>query len=550
MNIDDKLSKVRNIVYKFDEYLLYENKIQDDYWLYHGEGHLIKILGREVHEEKLKQIKEHFVKNFDQVEDEFNIKINKLSVISVSLEQNKHFSMFDTVYPCQIQIFRRTLLDIEEELTEYIHNEISGTTTNDDKNQANEETIEENLNFDQKDKSSKASHDDNNDVRNNVKEKMNQKMNKIVHIKDLKKKKKQKDKSNRRQVNRFKNHHIDTTSSLQSIMSQKAWFTYIMIGLNVIVFILSVITRNLSKLDWVHDFGLNHFYIVNGEYYRIATSMFLHIDFEHLLMNMLILYIAGTAVEVIFGKIKFLVIYLFGGLISHIISLLFQTESISLGASGAIYALIGALIVYIIIYRQFNIKALLQALFIVVLFTVLMSIFEMSSVNHLAHIAGFIAGALMMVAISSISNMYRVIALLLLIIVPTVSLYLIFSKDTEHILNKDARIALNNANFKTAQQLMNKTFSKNMQNGESYYIYGFVLANNEGKRQAVDMWRKGLEKYPKDKDLLYQMAVVERSNDQLKSSYDYVIKALDSDPKNKQYVMFKEELERRGVENQ
>ena len=89
-----------------------------------------------------------------------------------------------------------------------------------------------------------------------------------------------------------------------------------------------------------------------------------------------------------------------------------------------------------------------------------------------------------------------------------------------------------------------------MQNGESYYIYGFVLANNEGKRQAVDMWRKGLEKYPKDKNLLYQMAVVERSNDQLKSSYDYVIKALDSDPKNKQYVMFKEELERRGVENQ
>ena len=65
----------------------------------------------------------------------------------------------------------------------------------------------------------------------------------------------------------------------------------------------------------------------NGEIYRLFTCMFLHFGIEHLLNNMLVLFVLGSRLEQAIGKIKFLLIYLIGGVLGNVISLLIELRS-------------------------------------------------------------------------------------------------------------------------------------------------------------------------------------------------------------------------------
>ena len=95
--------------------------------------------------------------------------------------------------------------------------------------------------------------------------------------------------------------------------------------------------------------------IQGGEYYRLFTCMFLHFGIEHLLNNMLVLFVLGSRLEQVIGKIKFLLIYLIGGVLGNVISLLIELRTqdfaVSAGASGAVFAVMGAMI-YIVIRNK------------------------------------------------------------------------------------------------------------------------------------------------------------------------------------------------------
>ena len=83
--------------------------------------------------------------------------------------------------------------------------------------------------------------------------------------------------------------------------------------------------------------------------------MFLHFGIEHLLNNMLVLFVLGSRLEQVIGKIKFLLIYLIGGVLGNVISLLIELRAqdfaVSAGASGAVFAVMGAMI-YIVIRNK------------------------------------------------------------------------------------------------------------------------------------------------------------------------------------------------------
>ena len=83
--------------------------------------------------------------------------------------------------------------------------------------------------------------------------------------------------------------------------------------------------------------------------------MFLHFGIEHLLNNMLVLFVLGSRLEQVIGKIKFLLIYLIGGVLGNVISLLIELRTqdfaVSAGASGAVFAVMGAMI-YIVIRNK------------------------------------------------------------------------------------------------------------------------------------------------------------------------------------------------------
>ena len=91
------------------------------------------------------------------------------------------------------------------------------------------------------------------------------------------------------------------------------YFTYILIFINIVMFVLMYMLGNGSEnTNTLIDFGANYILLTKaGEYYRLITSGFLHIGVIHLLLNMYSLYIVGTQVEYFYGKVKYIIIYLF-----------------------------------------------------------------------------------------------------------------------------------------------------------------------------------------------------------------------------------------------
>ena len=81
------------------------------------------------------------------------------------------------------------------------------------------------------------------------------------------------------------------------------------------------------------------------DYLRIITSIFLHGGLLHLVFNMYSLYIIGPQLESFFGKVKYIIIYLISGICGNLLSMLFLSDThVSVGASGAIFGLLGALV--------------------------------------------------------------------------------------------------------------------------------------------------------------------------------------------------------------
>ena len=82
----------------------------------------------------------------------------------------------------------------------------------------------------------------------------------------------------------------------------------------------------------------------------------LHFSFEHILMNMLSLFIFGKIVEAIIGSWRMLTVYFIAGLFGNFVSLSFNTTIISVGASGAIFGLIGSIFAMMYVSKTFNKK--------------------------------------------------------------------------------------------------------------------------------------------------------------------------------------------------
>lgn len=141
--------------------------------------------------------------------------------------------------------------------------------------------------------------------------------------------------------------------------------TTVLILINVAIFLVRATTPEVDRQVFL--WGANHppDVLLNAEYYRLLSAMFLHAGlFDivgrlalpnslHLIFNMYILYAVGTSLERLFGHTRFLVVYLLGGLGGSVLSaLLGSPNSYSVGASGAVFAILGAEFVYLYHHRR------------------------------------------------------------------------------------------------------------------------------------------------------------------------------------------------------
>ncbi len=191
---------------------------------------------------------------------------------------------------------------------------------------------------------------------------------------------------------------IKNEKKLAKIFSQKKpVITYALIVLNIMVYLFMV----LYDADGTYFYALanNYEFVQNGQIYRLLTSMFLHSDIIHIACNMYALYILGPQVERYYGKTKFLLIYLLSGLLGSIFSCAFMSaDTISIGASGAIFGLLGS-IAYFTYYYRATLQGLLRSQVVPVILLNLAIGFMVPGIDISGHIGGLIGGILVSMGI-------------------------------------------------------------------------------------------------------------------------------------------------------
>lgn len=189
--------------------------------------------------------------------------------------------------------------------------------------------------------------------------------------------------------------------------NNKPYITYGLIAINVVVWILMEMAGGTTNREVLVKYGaIDAFsFFINGEYYRLVTSMFIHIGALHLLFNTFALYIFGTRIEKYMKKWSFILLYAIsgfsGGLLSIGVDYLNNRVVISAGASGAIYGIIGAILVYSMVYRK-RIGGLTSST-ILIMFIIGIAFGSLNpQISNLGHLGGFIGGVVVAFIITKI----------------------------------------------------------------------------------------------------------------------------------------------------
>lgn len=143
----------------------------------------------------------------------------------------------------------------------------------------------------------------------------------------------------------------------------------------------------------ISRFGMSQAALENGEYYRFLSCMFLHGGWLHLASNSIYLYYFGIRAERLLGAARFLLLYLVSGICGSLCSLLLGAGGLSIGASGAIYGLLGAMLLLTkkcgAVYTGMSYTTML----LLAISAICLGFFE-PNVDNLAHIGGFLGGIL------------------------------------------------------------------------------------------------------------------------------------------------------------
>ena len=185
---------------------------------------------------------------------------------------------------------------------------------------------------------------------------------------------------------------------VMKLSGSNLYATYAIIAINVVVFILMVINgaglfepNSIVHIKW----GSNYSPLtLSGDWWRMITSTFLHFGIIHIALNMFALYMAGTYLEPMLGKVKYITAYLCTGVLANIISLWWHDKGVNgAGASGAIFGLYGvfiALLLTNLIPKRVR-TSLLQSMLVFLVLNILYGI--KTDVDNSAHIGGALSGA-------------------------------------------------------------------------------------------------------------------------------------------------------------
>lgn len=178
------------------------------------------------------------------------------------------------------------------------------------------------------------------------------------------------------------------------IRSEGFGVTISIILVNMLLFLSLEWMGGSRSIDALVSFGaieINRIF-QNSEYYRLFSYMFLHIGLSHLLSNAIALYVFGSRVERYMGKLRFLMIYILSGIGGGVLAM-YCSDGVCAGASGAIFGLIGATIVYCRV-KGIRMDGFDFYLILIITLVSIAGGFLFTNVSNAGHIGGLCVGML------------------------------------------------------------------------------------------------------------------------------------------------------------
>lgn len=198
-------------------------------------------------------------------------------------------------------------------------------------------------------------------------------------------------------TNDIEKHNRDDAKKVESVFKmKKPIITYSLVIINILMYVIPVLFGVYG--NFLESFCIYGPAIRGGQYYRLITGTFLHANLFHLFFNCYALAVLGSQLESFLGKIKYLIVYLFSAVVGAMFSVTFGGDYYSVGASGAIFGLMGSLVYFGYHYRVYLGNVVKSQIIPLILMNLGIG-FLLPGVDNSAHIGGLIAGALITVAL-------------------------------------------------------------------------------------------------------------------------------------------------------
>lgn len=328
----------------------------------------------------------------------------------------------------------------------------------------------------------------------------------------------------------------------QSIFHQgKPFFTYMFIFIQVAMFILLELKGGSTNNSTLIKYGAKfNPLILEGEWWRFFTPIILHIGILHLLMNTLALYYLGSAVERIYGKFRFLFIYLVAGFSGSLASFIFS-PSISAGASGAIFGCFGALLYFGVIYPRLFFRTIGYNILIILGLNLIFG-FSMPGIDNAGHIGGLIGGFLA-TGIVHFPKKKKLLLQLLFLCIAALSITGLL----KYGFNEPARLVNNQSTLILAQEYIQSekyeqavnllsNFAKNdTPSAEVFLLLAFSEIQLDEWAKAKEHLHTATEKKSNYHEAYYYLAVIFLNEGNLEEAKKYANMAIDLVPNQEDY---------------
>jgi rhomboid protease GluP len=311
---------------------------------------------------------------------------------------------------------------------------------------------------------------------------------------------------------------------------RKAWFgqskprwTYILLGINVVLFLLLSLygskngeysfIEGSTNIDTLIQFGAkSSYHIIEGEWWRFFTPIFLHIGLMHFIFNSIALIALGSLVEGIYGSKRFVLIYLLAGITGNVASFLFS-DAPGAGASGAIFGAMGAMIYFVLNSKSEWTKAMGRDVFVILGINIVIG-FIHPSIDNYAHFGGLFGGFLVAAMLGLPQKKWKPLSGLLAAIVLTLSLVGGYSyaaaegQDSLAYMQYELQLAVNKGDFESAEAILLRMAQKAPNQPEIQFQLGIVYLQNEKWDESAEAFKRVTNLDPDHADAFYYLGAI------------------------------------------